>query len=154
MEIRRAGVDDLESFVDVRIEFITQIRTIREIDAFRNSTLAYLRAHIERDDLVIFLAVDQGRIVSSCMACVYQTAPVPSCLTGKTAKLLNVCTRLEYRRRGLAEQLIRLLLAELRARDVEKVVLDYTEDGLPLYQKLGFTILPCQMQLILPVGDR
>ena len=150
MEFRRATKADIEAFVNVRIEFVTQIRTIANVDDFRASTLDYLTDHIEMDDLLIYLAVEDGQIVSSCMASLYQTPPVPSCHTGRTAELLNVYTKREFRRRGLAEQLIRMLFTQLQARGVEKVLLDYTEDGLPLYQKLGFTVLPHQMELKLP----
>ena len=151
MEFRRATKADVEAFVDVRIEFVTQIRTIADVDDFRARTLEYLTDHIERDDLLVYLAVEDGQIVSSCMASLYQTPPVPSCRTGRTAELLNVYTKREFRRRGIAEQLIRMLFTQLQARGVEKVLLDYTEDGLPLYQKLGFTVLPHQMELKLPL---
>ena len=147
MEFRRATKADVEAFVDVRIEFVTQIRTIADVDDFRARTLEYLTDHIEKDDLLVYLAVEDGRIVSSCMASLYQTPPVPSCRTGHTAELLNVYTRREFRRRGLAEQLIRMLFTQLQARGIEKVLLDYTEDGLPLYQKLGFVELTHQMEL-------
>ena len=154
MDFRRANKDDVEQFVATRIEFLTLIRTIGNADEFRDSTLSYIKSHIEQDDLAIYLALDQGKIVASCMACLYQTPPLPSCLTGKTAELLNVYTQTDYRRKGIAERLVRMLLAELQERAVEKVMLDYTDDGLPLYQKLGFTILPCQMELKLPLKDR
>ena len=153
MDFRRANKDDVEQFVATRIEFLTLIRTIGNTNEFRDSTLSYINSHIDQDDLVIYLAVDQGKIVSSCMACLYQTPPLPSCLTGKTAELLNVYTQADYRRKGIAERLVRMLLAELHARNVEKVMLDYTDDGLALYQKLGFTILPYQMELKLPLAD-
>lgn len=150
MEFRRAVKEDAERFADVRMEFIQQIRTLANPNDFREKTLAYLKEHIESDDLLVYLAVEDGVIVSSCMASLYQTPPVPSCPTGHTADLLNVYTKREFRRRGLAEQLIRMLFVQLRQRGVEKVLLDYTEDGLPLYQKLGFVELPHQMELKLP----
>ena len=154
MEFRRATKADVEAFVDVRVEFVTQIRTIADVDDFRARTLEYLTDHIERDDLLVFLALEDGEIVSSCMASLYQTPPVPSCRTGCTAELLNVYTKREFRRRGIAEQLIRMLFTQLQARGVETVLLDYTEDGLPLYQKLGFSLLPHQMELKLPLESR
>ena len=81
------------------------------------------------------------------MACIFQTAPLPSCPEGKTAELLNVYTKSGYRRKGLAEKLVNMLLAELKQKDVRKIVLEYTDDGFPLYQKLGFTEIDHQMQL-------
>jgi ribosomal protein S18 acetylase RimI-like enzyme len=150
MEYRRATRDDVHAFVENRMEFLALIRTIEKPEEFRARTLEYIRAHIEKDDLIIWLALDQETIASSCMVCVFQTAPVPSCPNGRAAELLNVYTKEAYRRMGLAETLVRAAIAELEKRGVEKVLLDYTDDGLPLYQKLGFTILPQEMQLRLP----
>ncbi len=147
MIIRRATRDDVESFVANRVEFLSLLGVLEDKEDFRRLTYAYINEHIDKDDLLIYLAVDQNNIAAACMACLFQTAPVPSCLSGKAAELLNVYTLPEYRRMGLAETLIRTLLDELRNRDVEKVLLDYTDDGLPLYEKLGFTLLPYEMQL-------
>ena len=150
VEFRRAIRADIEAFAEIRVEFLTLIRTIDDPASFYRDTVGYLAAHIDGDDLVIYLALDQGRIVSTCMACLFQTAPLPSCASGRAAELLNVYTLADYRRMGLAETLIRMLLEELQQRGVEKVLLDYTDDGLPLYEKLGFTRLPYEMQLKLP----
>ena len=150
MVYRLAARGDVERFAAVRIEFLKLIRTIENPEAFAADTVRYLGEHIEGDDLVILLAVDGDVIAASCMACLFQTAPVPSCPTGKTAELLNVYTLPAYRRQGHAETLLRRMLRELQDRGVEKVLLDYTDDGLPLYEKLGFTRLPYEMQLRLP----
>ena len=150
MEFRRATRGDVTAFVENRIEFLKLIRTIEEPEAFRERTLHYLIEHIDQDDLIICLAMDGNTIASSCMACIFQTAPVPSCPSGKAAELLNVYTKQAYRRMGLAETLVRMAIRELQLRGVDKVLLDYTDDGLPLYHKLGFTILPQEMQLRLP----
>ena len=150
MEFRRATRGDIEAFAAIRIEFLTLIRTIDDPSSFHQETVRYLDAHIDRDDLVIYLALNQGRIVSTCMACLFQTAPLPSCASGRAAEMLNVYTLSGYRRMGLAETLIRMLIEELQRLGVEKVLLDYTDDGLPLYEKLGFTRLPYEMQLKLP----
>lgn len=147
MEFRRAKRSDLEQFVENRMEFVTLIRQIEHPEEFRSRTRTYLREHMEDPDLMIFVAVDQNEIVSSCMACVFQLVPLPSCPSGKTAELLNVYTKPAYRRQGLSEMLIRMLLEELKKEQVGKVILEYTEAGHPLYQKIGFTELEHQMQL-------
>lgn len=147
MELRKATLRDLDAFVENRMEFVKSIREINDMNNFRNSTVAYLEEHIGKEDLSIYIAIDDTKIVSSCMACIFQTVPLPSCPKGKSAELLNVYTLKEYRRKGLAEKLIRMLLCQLKKDGVEKVLLDYTDMGLPLYQKIGFTPLNHQMQL-------
>ncbi len=147
MEYRMADVRDAERFTQVRMEFVQSIRTIASVKEFAARTRTYLQEHLGGEELTVFLAVEGEEIAASCMACIYETAPLPSCTSGKSAELLNVYTRDAYRRQGHAEALLRLLLEESKQRGVEKMVLEYTEAGLPLYRKLGFEVLERQMVL-------
>ena len=149
MEFRRANRADIDTFLENRLEFVTSIRNISDIEAFKQSTRQYLHEHIDKDDLIIFIATEESRIVSSCMACIYQMVPLASCLSGKSAELLNVYTIKEYRNKGYAEKLIRMLFEETRNCGVKKILLDYTDMGYPLYKKLGFTELDRHMELSL-----
>lgn len=147
MDFYKAAQKDIDAFVEHRIEFITSIRTLNNVEDFRNQTKAYIKEHIDKDDLIIFIASDRQKIVSSCMACIFQTLPLPSCITGKHAELLNVYTLESYRGQGFATKIIGMLLNELKKNDIEKVILNYTDMALPLYHKLGFIELDHQMQL-------
>lgn len=147
MEYRRAHRSDLDLFAAHRMDFVSSIRKISDIEGFRAKTKQYIEEHIDKDDLLIWIAVDEGKIAASCMACIYQTAPLPSCPNGKKAELLNVYTLAEYRKQGHAEKLLRMLIQALKERGVEKILLDSTDMGLPLYQKLGFVQLESQMEL-------
>lgn len=149
MEFRRANRADMDMFLDNRIEFVKSIRDIPDIEAFRQRTRQYLEEHIDKDDLIIFIATEENKIISSCLACIHQTIPLPSCLSGKSAELLNVYTIKEYRNKGYAEKLIRMLFEETKNRGVEKIILDYTDMGYPLYKKLGFKELERHMELSL-----
>jgi len=60
-------------------------------------------------------------------------------LRGPQALVMNVFTERAWRRRGVAEALMREVLRWCRANGVESVVLHASEDGRPLYRKLGFT---------------
>ena len=147
MEFRRANEKDIPTLVENRLEFVQLIRKIENIDNFREATVKYLEEHIAKDDMVIILAWDGNIIASICMACCFQTIPLPSCHSGHAAELLNVYTIAKYRRQGLAEQVLRLLIDELRKLNVEKVVLEATDMGATLYKKLGFISLNNQMKL-------
>lgn len=149
MEYRKASRKDIPALVENRVEFVSSIRNLPDTEAFQDSTRHYLEEHIDQEDLVVFLALQEGEIISSCMVCLFQTIPLPSCLSGKCGELLNVYTKKEYRRQGHAEKIIRMLMEQVKASGAEKLLLHYTEQGLPLYQKLGFTRLENQMQVFL-----
>ena len=148
MEYRKANRNDIERFVQNRIEFATSITSLNDVSDFENSTREYLESHIDKGDLVIFLALDNANIISSCMACIYETAPLPSCLSGRTAEILNVYTQDKYRRNGHAKALLNLLIEEVKKRGVEKINLSYTQDGYSLYKQLGFVLSKHHMQIV------
>lgn len=147
MEYRELNHTDISLFVEHRIEFVTLIANVENITEFKSNTKRYLEEHIEKDDLVIFIAIEDGKIVSSCMACIYQTTPLPSCLSGKSAQLFNVYTIEGYRKQGHAKRIVHLLIDKVKQYGVKKITLDYTDMGLMLYKSLGFTPLEQQMQL-------
>lgn len=139
MILRRATAADAEKLTANREEFVSSIRTIHDREAFHTATLAFFKAHAEAGDTVIYIAEEDGQIVSAAMACIYATAPLASSLNGLAAEVLNVYTLAQYRRRGIAAALMRLTADEARRRGVGRLWLDATPDGSPLYRSLGFT---------------
>ena len=57
---------------------------------------------------------------------------------GRQAIVLNVYTEPEYRRRGIARQLMEAVLVWASAERIESLVLHAAPDGRPLYEQLGF----------------
>lgn len=147
MEIRRAKLNDIDMLVDNRLEFVCLIRNITNIDEFKIRTGEYLKKHLEDGSMIAFIAAHNKKIVSSGILCIYETLPVPSCLNGKTGLLLNVYTLKDYRHQGLACNLLTKIIEEAKKLKVGKIQLDYTDDGYPLYKKLGFEKLDRQMVL-------
>ncbi len=147
MDIRKAKLSDIDMLADNRLEFICSIRNIEDKEEFRARTKEYLRKHLEDNSVISYIALDNEKIVASCILCIYETLPIPSCLNGKTGLLLNVYTLKDYRRQGLAYSLLEKLIDEARQLGVGKIRLDYTDDGYPLYKKLGFEKLEREMAL-------
>ncbi|MDD3224130.1 MAG: GNAT family N-acetyltransferase [Clostridium sp.] len=147
MEIRKIKSSDIDILIDNRLEFVCSIRNVKNIEEFRIHTRRYIEKHLEDNSLIAFIAVDNGKIVSSSILCIYETLPVPSCLNGKTGLLLNVYTLKEYRHQGLAGRLLIKIVEEAKKLEVVKIQLDYTDDGYQLYKKMGFKRLDREMIL-------
>lgn len=147
MEIRKVKLDDIDMLVDNRVEFVCSIRNLLNVDEFRTNTKEYCQKHLEDDSLIAFISIDNGKIVASCILCIYETLPIPSCLNGKIGLLLNVYTLEAYRHKGLAYSLLTQLIEEAKRLEVGKIQLDYTEDGYHLYKKIGFEKLDREMVL-------
>ena len=57
---------------------------------------------------------------------------------GRQGTIINVFTEPEWRRRGIGSLLMKEITAWARSEDLERILLHASEEGRPVYQKLGF----------------
>jgi GNAT superfamily N-acetyltransferase len=138
MELKKAGIEDFGLLLENRVMVANIMRPIENKDEFREHTRIYLQKHISDGTILPYIALDDGEIVSSCILCIYETLPTPSCPSGKFGLLINVHTEESYRRRGLSYTHLSMLIEEARSLGVGRIQLTYTDAGYPLYVKLGF----------------
>jgi ribosomal protein S18 acetylase RimI-like enzyme len=82
---------------------------------------------------------DSQRPVASAGLLILDWPPNPLDPTGENrAYLLNVFVEPDYRKRGLARQLVQLCVTEAARRKILVVTLHASEAGRPLYETLGF----------------
>jgi GNAT superfamily N-acetyltransferase len=62
----------------------------------------------------------------------------PGIINGPEAYVLNVFVERAWRRRGVAAQLMEVVVSYTRERRLRLVTLHASDDGRPLYEKLGF----------------
>jgi GNAT superfamily N-acetyltransferase len=115
------------------LEALAVLRTAQ--DWQRAETL--LRAIIAWDKGRIFL-VREGALNPAAANPRAPIATTSAIAAGPVGVIGNVITREDYRRRGLGRVVMEEALAWLRNTGVRSVLLDATEDGRPLYRKLGF----------------
>ena len=58
--------------------------------------------------------------------------------SGNKAYIMNMYTRPEYRRQGIARKLLTILINDAKARGVSFITLEATKMGRPLYENAGF----------------
>jgi ribosomal protein S18 acetylase RimI-like enzyme len=73
----------------------------------------------------------------------------PELERGPEAIVLNVYVEQNWRRKGVAEALMRRLLEEVQARGIRRVVLHASPEGRGLYERLGFAATN-EMRLMKP----
>jgi len=149
MEIRKANIDDLDVLFKTRLDFVQSLRNneVSVSEEFLKSTYDYMKKHIEDDTLVIWMAIDHNEIVSAAMVCYYQVLPTLSNETGNTGYILNVFTLPEYRRQGIATELMNKLKLDAKERNVAKLQLHASDMGKLVYEKLGYEELTREMVL-------
>jgi GNAT superfamily N-acetyltransferase len=110
----------------------------------RDRATMVLEQWLKSGDYVGWLAVtvETGRVVAG--AGCQRRAALPHPRTpdtvgvGRQAIVLNVYTEPEWRRRGLAERLMREVLTWARLERLDRLVLHASTAGRPLYERLGF----------------
>lgn len=135
----KADKNHIEKYIIHRIEFIKSLGgAFKNEDEFINNTRLFLEQNIPLGNAVIFIAEDNGEIVSSAMAVVYNTLPMSYTPSGKCSIIYNVYTKKAYRGKGYATTLLNMLIKYLKDNNVEEIMIKYTSEGRTLYEKLGF----------------
>jgi ribosomal protein S18 acetylase RimI-like enzyme len=110
-----------------------------------DATASYLHEALPRGDYLAWVAEDVAHprdVIGGAGVQLRAILPRPRLERGDLefgpeAIVLNVYVEPEWRRRGVAEALMRALLAALVERDIRRVVLHASADGLRLYERLG-----------------
>ena len=140
MTQRIATISDIDALIELRIAYLTEDHgsLSAETEAkVRRQLPDYFRRHLGKD-LRAFIAEENGEAVSSCFLIVTEKPAGPRFPDGLNGIVLNVYTKPEYRRHGIAGQLMKKLLAEAKELRLDYVELKATKDGLKLYKSLGF----------------
>ena len=138
IEYRFAGADDIENLIQIRLTVLRDVNGLDPDYAFDDAFVRSSRAYFQRGDGMTVLAVSEGRIIGCASACFISLMPTFSHPTGKRAHLMNVYTDPAHRRRGIAYNMINMLIEAAWNRGATEISLDATESGRPLYEKCGF----------------
>ncbi len=138
---RKAQPSDMEKILGLRMGYLYETHPEMEKETeelIRAQIPGYFQEHLNRD-VVVYLAEDDGK-AAGCVFLVLINKPAsPLFVTGKTGTLMNVFTLPEYRRRGVAETLVRMAVEDGKRWDLSYIELRSTKCGYPLYKKSGFT---------------
>ena len=140
MIFEMAGSDDIESLVELRLAYLSE--DYGEIPQGKSAVIAdklpvYFRNHLNKD-LFAFVCRSEDMITGCCFLYVSEKPSNPTFINGKTGTVLNVYTRPQFRRKGIAGNLIRALLEYSEKNGLDFVELQATDAGYSLYKSLNF----------------
>ena len=138
MEYRIASEGDMELMMQSRLETLRAVNHLAEDYPFGDAFLSACRQYFLESDQTTVLALDNGRVAGCATLCYLRMMPTVSHPSGHRAHLMNVYTNPSWRGKGVALQMISILIKEARDRGVTEISLDATDAGRPLYEKLGF----------------
>lgn len=140
MNVERATTDDIPELVELRLAYLTEDSGPLDrdmADSIARDLPGYYRERLGRD-LLVYVVREGGTIASCAFLLVVRKPMSPAFPTGRTGTVLNVYTRPAWRRRGMARALMEAMLGDAREMGLSVVELKATDDGHPLYLKVGF----------------
>lgn len=138
MEYRVTDANDIDMLMDVRLSMLRIVSDLPADYIFDDELVVSSRRYFLEGDQTTVVAVDDGRCVACASMSYIEIMPTFSHPSGKRAHLMNVYTEESYRRRGIARQLVNMLIGDARAHGATEISLDATESGRPLYESVGF----------------
>ena len=117
------------------------------MEEVKKQSYQYYKQALKDGTAVAYFVLDGEQIAGTGGVSFYQVMPTYHNPSGRKAYIMNMYTRPEYRRQGIAYKTLDLLVKEARQRGITAISLEATEMGLPLYEKYGFVKLDSEMEL-------
>ena len=145
MEIvyKKLTEEELETFIDIRIRQLTEEYTseggkVPENVGLKSALLDYYRKHMSDGTFVSWLAMDGNAIVGTSGMSFVEKPPYFTCPSGKLGLLSSMFTVPNYRRMGIAKELLRRVVEEARTYGCGSVHITASDMGVKLYTAYGF----------------
>ena len=139
MEItyRKLTDKDLEPFIRMRITQLREEGATEDLDLVP-ALQDYYSRHLADGTFVSWLALDGGRIIGTSGMSFVEKPPYFGCPTGRIGLLSSMYTDPDYRRRGIAKELLRRVVEEAREYGCGCVQITASDMGVLLYTDFGF----------------
>lgn len=138
IEYRRLSKEYLETFIQMRITQLREEGAKEEIDlvpALRD----YYDRHMAEGTFVSWLAFDGEKIIGTSGMSFVEKPPYFGCPSGKLGLLSSMYTDPDYRRKGIAKELLDRVVKEAKAYGCGTVQITASDMGVKLYSAYGFT---------------
>ena len=139
--ITPATVDDVETITAQRRQMFVDMgyRDEGVLDAMCERFAPWVRRRLEEGEyLAWFARTPEGEVVAGAGLWLMDWPPHVVGPGTRRGNILNVYTRPENRRQGIARALVQAALEWCRAHHIVYVILHSSDEGRALYQSLGF----------------
>ena len=134
---RRLVEDDLETFINMRITQLREEGATEKLNLIP-ALMDYYHRHMADGTFVSWLAVDGEKIIGTSGMSFVEKPPYFSCPSGIIGLLSSMYTDPDYRRRGIAKELLRRVVEEARDYGCGSVQITASDMGVLLYTDFGF----------------
>ena len=128
---------DTDAFIELRIRQLREEGAKDDLD-LRPALRDYYARHMADGSFIGMLGVDGGRIIATGGVSIVENPPRFGCPSARIALLSSMFTEPEYRRRGIAREILRRIVDAARERGCGAVHITASDMGVLLYADFGF----------------
>lgn len=137
VEYRRLTEKELEVFIDMRIRQLREEGAKEDID-LKPALRDYYSRHMADGTFISWLAVDKDKIVATSGISFVEKPPYFGCTSGKMGLLSSMFVTKEYRRQGIAKELLSRVVKAAKDYGCGTVQITASDMGVLLYSNFGF----------------
>ena len=134
---KRLTEKELNTFIEMRIDQLREEGAKEEIDLAPALKQYYMR-HMADGTFVSWLAFDGNKIIGTSGMSFVEKPPYFGCPSGKIGLLSSMFTNPDYRRKGIAKELLSRVVNEAREYGCGTVQITASDMGVKLYSNFGF----------------
>lgn len=137
IQYRKLTKKELDTFIEMRICQLREEGSKENID-LKPALKDYYDRHMADGTFVSWLAVDEDKIVGTSGMSFVEKPPYFSCPNGKIGLLSSMFTAHDYRRQGIAKELLTRIVNEAKEYGCGSVQITASDMGVLLYTDFGF----------------
>lgn len=141
MKIRLAEVNDIDFLIDMRWNFTLEYRdniSEDEYNSFYDEYHQFLVNAIKNENWYIWVAEDNGIIISHIFLELIHKVPRPGRNTYPFVYMTNVYTLPEYRNKGIGSKLINKINDWVKEKKYEFIIVWPSDKSINFYKRNGF----------------
>ena len=137
IEYRKLSEKELDVFIEMRINQLREEGAKEDID-LKPALLDYYKRHMKDGTFVSWLASDGNNIIGTSGMSFVEKPPYFGCPSGKIGLLSSMFTNPNYRRKGIAKELLSRVINEAKQYGCGTIQITASDMGVKLYTDFGF----------------
>lgn len=138
IQYKKLTEKELDTFIEMRICQLREEGATEDFD-LKSALKDYYNRHMADGTFISWLAVDGDKIVGTSGMSFIEKPPYFGCPNGKIGLLSSMFTSNDYRRRGIAKELLSRVVNEAKEYGCGSVQITASDMGVLLYTDFGFT---------------
>ena len=134
---RRLTEKEIDTFISIRISQLREEGATEDIDLVPYLKEYYSR-HMKDGTFVSWIALDGDKLIGTSGMSFVEKPPYFGCPSGKIGLLSNMYTNPDYRRMGIAKELLHRVVEDARGFGCGVVQITASDMGVKLYTAYGF----------------